>query len=60
MPGPYRPKPSGPRPQQGRRPDPRQQKDEFELRINGEITSPQVRLVGDNIPEQEFILSPRR
>ncbi|MGN1226190.1 MAG: translation initiation factor IF-3 [Candidatus Cryptobacteroides sp.] len=49
MPGPYRPKPSGPRPQ--RRPDNRQQKDEFELRINEEITAPQVRLVGDNIPE---------
>ncbi|MCQ2159187.1 MAG: translation initiation factor IF-3 [Bacteroidales bacterium] len=53
MPAPYRPKPSGPRPKNGRRPDPRQQqKDEFELRINDEITSPQVRLVGDNIPEQ--------
>lgn len=52
MPAPYRPKPSGPRPQQGRRPDPRQQKDEFELRINEEITAAQVRLVGENIPEQ--------
>lgn len=52
MPAPYRPKPSGPRPQQGRRPDPRQQKDEFELRINEEITAAQVRLVGDNVPEQ--------
>lgn len=50
MPGPYRPKPSGPRPQN--RPDPRQQKDEFELRINNQINAPQVRLVGDNIPEQ--------
>ncbi len=36
----------------GRKPDPRQQKDEFELRINEAITAPQVRLVGDNIPEQ--------
>ena len=52
MPGPYRPKPSGPRPPMGRKPDPRQQKDEFELRINEDITAPQVRLVGDNIPEQ--------
>lgn len=50
MPGPFRPKPSGPRP--SRRPDPRQrQKDEFELNINGEITAQEVRLVGDNIPE---------
>ena len=52
MAGPYRPKPSGPRPQNTRRPDNRQQKDEFELRINEEISAPQVRLVGDNIPEQ--------
>ena len=46
MPGPYRPKPA-------RRPDPRQQQknDELELRINNRITAPQVRLVGDNIPE---------
>lgn len=51
MPGPYRPKPAVPRPQNGRRPDARQQKDEFELRINEAITAPQVRLVGDNIPE---------
>ena len=51
MPGPYRPKPSGPRPN-GRRPDPRQkQRDEFELNINEQITAPQVRLVGENIPE---------
>lgn len=51
MPGPYRPKPTF-RPG-GRRPDPRQQKkDENELNINEEITAPQVRLVGDNIPEQ--------
>ncbi len=50
MPGPYRPKPTF-RPG-GRRPDPRQQKkDENELNINEEITAPQVRLVGDNIPE---------
>jgi len=52
MPGPYRPKPSGPRPA-GKRPDPRAQKhDEFELNINEQITASQVRLVGDNIPEQ--------
>ena len=51
MPGPYRPKPAAPRPQNGRKPDARQQKDEFELRINEAITAPQVRLVGDNIPE---------
>lgn len=51
MPGPYRPKPSF-RPG-GRRPDPRQQKrDEFEVNINEQITASQVRLVGDNIPEQ--------
>ena len=51
MPGPYRPKPSGPRPK--RKPDPRQQtKDENELRINEQITAPQVRLVGENVPEQ--------
>ncbi|MCQ2177625.1 MAG: translation initiation factor IF-3 [Bacteroidales bacterium] len=50
MPGPFKPKPSF-KPK-GRRPDPRQQKDENELNINEEITAPQVRLVGDNIPEQ--------
>ena len=46
MPGPYKPKPA-------RRPEQRQQQknDEFELRINNGITAPQVRLVGDNIPE---------
>ena len=46
MPGPYKPKPA-------RRPEQRQQQknDEFELRINNRITAPQVRLVGDNIPE---------
>ena len=46
MPGPYRPKPA-------HRPDPRQQQknDELELRINNRITAPQVRLVGDNIPQ---------
>ena len=46
MPGPYKPKPA-------RRPERRQQQknDEFELRINNRITAPQVRLVGDNIPE---------
>ena len=52
MPGPYRPKPSGARPK-GRKPDPRlQKKDEFELNINEQISAQQVRLVGDNIPEQ--------
>ena len=51
MPGPYKPKPSGPRPKRGK-PDPRQNRsDEYELRINEQITAPQVRLVGDNIPE---------
>ena len=51
MAGPYRPKPTF-KPG-GRRPDPRlQKKDENELNINGQITAPQVRLVGDNIPEQ--------
>ena len=50
MAGPYRPKPA--RKPGGRRPDPRlQKKDENELNINGQITAPQVRLVGDNIPE---------
>ncbi len=50
MAGPYRPKPTF-KPG-GRRPDPRlQKKDENELNINGQITAPQVRLVGDNIPE---------
>ena len=46
MPGPYKPKPA-------RRPEQRQHQknDEFELRINNRITAPQVRLVGDNIPE---------
>ena len=52
MPGPYRPKPSGFN--KNRKPDahlaPR--KDENELPINAEITAAQVRLVGDNIPEQ--------
>ena len=51
MAGPYRPKPTY-KPG-GRRPDPRgQKKDENELNINGQITASQVRLVGDNIPEQ--------
>ena len=51
MPGPYRPKPSGfKKPNQ---PDPRsnQKRDENEAPINAQITAPQVRLVGDNIPE---------
>jgi len=54
MAAPYRPKPSGPRPS-GPRPNrsfQNQKKDENELNINGQITAPQVRLVGDNIPEQ--------
>ena len=53
MPGPYRPKPSGFKPG-ARRVDPRfpQKKDENELNINEQITAAQVRLVGDNIPEQ--------
>jgi len=53
MAGPFRPKPSGFNPG-ARRPDPRfqQKKDENELNINGQITAPQVRLVGENIPEQ--------
>ena len=51
MAGPYRPKPTF-KPK-GRKPDPRlQKKDENELNINEEITAPQVRLVGENIPEQ--------
>ena len=51
MAGPYRPKPTfKPR---GRRPDPNAtKKDENEMNINGQITAPQVRLVGDTIPEQ--------
>ena len=51
MAGPYRPKPAAPRPKTGRKPDPRQTKDENELRINEQISAAQVRLVGDNIPE---------
>ena len=48
---PYRPKPAfKPR---GRKPDPRaQQKDENEVPINEQITASEVRLVGENIPEQ--------
>ena len=54
MAGPYRPKPA--RKPGGRRPDPGlQKKDENELNINGQITAPQVRLVGDNIPEQGIV-----
>ena len=41
-------RPNGQRP--GYRPS--KKKDENELNINEEITAPQVRLVGDNIPEQ--------
>ncbi|MBQ9891658.1 MAG: translation initiation factor IF-3 [Bacteroidales bacterium] len=56
MAAPFRPKkPSGPKPNraagQGVRPN-GPQKDENELRINREITAPQVRLVGENVPEQ--------
>lgn len=38
----------------GRRPDPRQmqKRDENELNINEQITAQQVRLVGENVPEQ--------
>ena len=51
MAGPYRPKPTY-KPG-GRKPSQLQQKkDENELNINQEITAPQVRLVGENIPEQ--------
>ncbi len=53
MAGPYRPKPSGFKPngKKPNRPFPNQKKDENELNINHEISAPQVRLVGDNIPE---------
>ncbi|MBO4844495.1 MAG: translation initiation factor IF-3 [Bacteroidales bacterium] len=53
MAGPYRPKPSGFKPngKKPNRPYPNQKKDENELNINQEITAPQVRLVGDNVPE---------
>ena len=50
MPGPYRPKPSGFK--KARKPDLAQKRDENESPINEQITAPQVRLVGDNIPEQ--------
>ena len=54
MAGPYRPKPT--RKPGGKKPDPRlQKKDEDELNINGQITAPQVRLVGDNIPEPGIV-----
>ena len=53
MAGPYRPKPSGFKPngKKPNRPYPNPKKDENELNINHEISAPQVRLVGDNIPE---------
>ena len=53
MAGPYRPKPSGYKPggKKPNRPYPNQKKDENELNINQEITAPQVRLVGENVPE---------
>ncbi len=51
MAGPYRPKPT--RKPGGRKPDFRKdEKSEFDLRINAQITAPEVRLVGENIPEQ--------
>ena len=54
MAGPYRPKPT--RKPGGKKMDPRLQKrDEDELNINGQITAPQVRLVGDNIPEPGIV-----
>jgi len=55
---PYKPKPTF-KPG-GRKPNSRlpEKKDENELNINEEITAPQVRLVGENIPEQGiFFLS---
>ena len=50
---PYKPRPAGLKPG-GHKPDPRQaqKRDENELNINEQITAHQVRLVGDNIPEQ--------
>ncbi len=52
MAGPFKPKPAGFN--KTRKPDPRfaPKKDENELPINAEISAAQVRLVGDNIPEQ--------
>lgn len=47
---PYRPKPSGARRKPQQQTGPRQ--DEFALPVNREITAAQVRLVGDNIPQQ--------
>ncbi|MBO4558241.1 MAG: translation initiation factor IF-3 [Bacteroidales bacterium] len=44
---PPKPKPAPRKPQQGR-----QTRDEDDHRVNEQITAPQVRLVGDNIPEQ--------
>lgn len=46
------PRPAGPRPAFVRGQRPVRQKAEDELNINDEITATQVRLVGDNIPEQ--------
>lgn len=47
-----RPNSAGPKPaMRGQRPETRQKQDD-ELNINEEITAPQVRVVGDNIPEQ--------
>ncbi|MBO5562133.1 MAG: translation initiation factor IF-3 [Bacteroidales bacterium] len=48
---PYRPRPTGPRPKNNRVQG-GQKKEENELRINREITAREVRLVGDNVPEQ--------
>lgn len=46
------PRPAGARPVNGKGKPGTKEKDENELRINEEIVVPQVRLVGDNIPEQ--------
>ncbi|MGN0202011.1 MAG: translation initiation factor IF-3 [Candidatus Cryptobacteroides sp.] len=46
------PRPAGPRPAFVKGQRPVRQKAEDELNINDEITAAQVRLVGDNIPEQ--------
>ncbi|MBQ1841651.1 MAG: translation initiation factor IF-3 [Bacteroidales bacterium] len=48
---PYRPS-SRPKPANRNLQQNNAKKDENELRINGEITAPSVRLVGENIPEQ--------
>ena len=50
-PRPAGPRPGSPRPNGSRFAPGQRQKGENELNINGEITAPQVRLVGDNIAE---------